>query len=379
MQILYILLTVLGFSCLSMQAEENFILLNGATKDVIKEFGSSVDERVTPACSFNIALSLMGYDTGVLQDEQAPKWDFQEGYEDYADSWVQSQTPQTWMTYSCVWYSKNIALQLGLEATQRYLSLFSYGNQDFIAGATRPAWISSSLKISPREQVDFIQKMIEGKLPISSHALQMTKNLLFKEEVSSGWKLFGKTGLGSTLDEKGNNIKVRWFVGWLESNDNFFPFAYLLQEPKVDTLQTVPRVIQLLEESNLWNLRERKMQKEMITLPEIKLVGITVRTNNKLEADNATGNIFPCVQKYFYQGLAEQIANRKKPGTTFCAYTDYETDHNGDYTYFIGEEVSDFQTELPQGFEKLTIPKQTYANFTTNPAPMPNVTLNAWY
>lgn len=61
-------------------------------------------------------------------------------------------------------------------------------------GSTNPAWVTSSLKISPKKQVEFIQKMIREKLPISSNALQMTKNLLFKEEIFNGWKLFGKKG-----------------------------------------------------------------------------------------------------------------------------------------------------------------------------------------
>ena len=383
MRIFFVLLTFLGFSCQQLRGEENFILIDGSTSEIIKEFGSNIEERVTPASSFKIVLSLMGYDAGILQDEQTPTWHFQEGYDDFLDSWKRSQNPQTWMNRSCIWFSKIIALQLGLETIEQYLSSFKYGNQDFSTGmvppgSTNPAWVSSSLTISPKEQVEFIQKIIREKLPISSNALQMTKNLLFKEEISHGWKLFGKTGLGSTVDENGKNLKVRWFVGWVESGQNFFPFAYLMQEHEIDILQTVPRVKQLLEESNLWNLREGEMQKELITMPEIKLVGICVRTSNEQELDKMKGNIFPCVQKYFHQGMAEKISNRKRPGTTFCAYTDYETDHNGEYTYFIGEEVSSFNDLLTEGFQQLVIPKQQYAKFTTNPAPMPDVIVNAW-
>ncbi|MBL4817760.1 MAG: AraC family transcriptional regulator [Deltaproteobacteria bacterium] len=120
------------------------------------------------------------------------------------------------------------------------------------------------------------------------------------------------------------------------------------------------------------------MQKESASLPEIKLVGISVRTNNKLEIDPNTGKIFGIVQKYFHGQLADQIQDRKKPGTTFCAYTNYESDHNGDYTYLIGEEVNDFGT-LPEGFEKLSIPAQAYAKFTNGPGPMPEVVREPWF
>lgn len=118
------------------------------------------------------------------------------------------------------------------------------------------------------------------------------------------------------------------------------------------------------------------MKKTHIQLPEIKLVGIIVRTNNQNEFSGA-GKIAPCVQQYFQQQLFEKISHRKNPGITFCAYTDYETDHTGDYTFFIGEEVA-VDHQLLEEFEQLTIPPQTYAKFTTESGPMPAVVVSAW-
>jgi predicted transcriptional regulator YdeE len=120
------------------------------------------------------------------------------------------------------------------------------------------------------------------------------------------------------------------------------------------------------------------MQQTTESRPEIKLVGMSVRTSYEQEADWMQGRIFPCVRSYFHSGVAEKIPNRVKPGTTFCAYTDYESDYKGAYTYFIGEEVSSFEGVLPEGLQKLTIPKQQYAKFTTAPAPMPDAVVNAW-
>lgn len=259
LRIFFILFVILGFSYQKLYGEENFILINGSTNEIIQEFGTDIAKRVTPASSFKIVLSLMGYDTGILKNEQIPLWDFQEGYDNFLESWKVSQTPQTWMTRSCIWFSKILALQLGLETIEQYLSSFEYGNQDFstgmiLPGPIHPAWVSSSLKISPKEQVKFIQKMIQGQLPVSNNALQMTKNLLFKEESALGWKFFGKTALGCTVDAQGKNLQVRWFVGWVENTQMFFPFAYLLLEQEIDMLETIPRVRQLLGESIQWNL-----------------------------------------------------------------------------------------------------------------------------
>jgi predicted transcriptional regulator YdeE len=120
------------------------------------------------------------------------------------------------------------------------------------------------------------------------------------------------------------------------------------------------------------------MKRELIIIPEIKLVGISVRTSYEKELDKMRGCIFPCVQRYFHRALFEKTSHRKKPGTTYCVYTDYETDYTGGYTYFIGEEVSSFYDPLPEGFQKISIPAQNYIKFTTDPAPMPDVILNAW-
>lgn len=120
------------------------------------------------------------------------------------------------------------------------------------------------------------------------------------------------------------------------------------------------------------------MKKQRILLPEIKLIGISIRTNNETEINPLTGKIFGCVQRYFHQGLCEKIPYRKKPGTTLCVYTDYESDHTGDYTYFIGEEVDSFDN-CPADFETHVIPQQEYIKFTNGPAAMPEVVREPWF
>lgn len=121
------------------------------------------------------------------------------------------------------------------------------------------------------------------------------------------------------------------------------------------------------------------MQKTIVQLPEKKLIGITTRTNNKqiFESDPSINKIAATVQKYFHSGLAEKIDNRKTPGTTFCVYTNYESDANGDYTYFIGEEVTSFD-KIEGDFESLIIPAQQYAKFTNQPGSMPAVCIDMW-
>lgn len=119
------------------------------------------------------------------------------------------------------------------------------------------------------------------------------------------------------------------------------------------------------------------MQKLKLKGLEKNLVGIAVRTNNKMEMDHQTAKIGPLVQKYWEEGIFNKISKRKSPGVTYCAYTNYENDFNGDYTFFIGEEVIDF-SDLKDSLTPLIVPEQTYVRFTNGPGPIPNVSVEIW-
>lgn len=119
------------------------------------------------------------------------------------------------------------------------------------------------------------------------------------------------------------------------------------------------------------------MQQILSKLPEIKLVGIKCRTNNASEKDSNNAKIGATIQRYFQTAVAEKISNRINPNTTYCAYTDYENDQDGDYTYFVGEEVSTF-SDIQEGMVKLIIPPQEYVKFTNGPGAMPLVCIDVW-
>jgi predicted transcriptional regulator YdeE len=91
----------------------------------------------------------------------------------------------------------------------------------------------------------------------------------------------------------------------------------------------------------------------------------------------SSAKIAPTIQKYFRQAVGEEIPNRKNPGTTYCVYTDYESDFTGDYTYFIGEEVK-VGGDSMEGFSSIIIPAQNYAKFTSKPGIMPEVCIDMW-
>ncbi|GAA5252031.1 hypothetical protein KNCP2_03190 [Candidatus Rickettsia kedanie] len=100
-----------------------------------------------------------------------------------------------------------------MEKFRDYVTKFDYGNHDILGdkgknnGLTN-AWLSSSLEISPEEQLTFLQKLEDNKLPVSVQAQEMTKNILFIEDFVDGWKLYGKTGSGNKLS-RDRTIKLK--------------------------------------------------------------------------------------------------------------------------------------------------------------------------
>lgn len=205
---------------------------------IVKEEGDC-ETRYAPASTFKIPLSLMGYDAGIFQDETHPEWE-RGKYEYHHNACKGSHDPKTWMRDSCVWYSQILTQKLGEQKFVAYIKKFDYGNQDLSGdkgknnGLTH-AWLSSSLQISPVEQTDFLQKLNDKKLQVSDNAYAMTQKIMFIQEFSAGWKIYGKTGSGVLpIPERTakTDIQHGWFVGWIEKNGRKIVFANHIADDK---------------------------------------------------------------------------------------------------------------------------------------------------
>ncbi len=198
------------------------------------------DRTLSPASTFKLALSLMGYDAHNLTDESKPVWPYVRGYSDWATSWEDEATPRLWMEKSIVWYSQRLTEALGAQKFQAYVQKFDYGNRDVSGnpgkhdGLTH-AWLGSSLKISPVEQLVFLRKLVRRELGVSEQAYDMTAKIADYGVQPSGWHVFGKTGAmpaskaGSRPD---GNRMYGWFVGWAIKGDRRIIFARLAGEER---------------------------------------------------------------------------------------------------------------------------------------------------
>ena len=197
--------------------------------------------RVTPASTFKMALSVMGYDAGFLKDEHTPELPFKKGYPDYGgEAWKQPTNPVRWLKYSVVWYSQQITHALGEKRLHDYAVKFGYGNADFSgdkgkANGLERSWIASSLKISPREQVEFLAKLTNRQLPVDQRAMDMTANIVETNQIADGWTVHGKTGMAYPRKSDDTFDRVHpwgWFAGWAEKGSRTVVFARLVQDEK---------------------------------------------------------------------------------------------------------------------------------------------------
>lgn len=207
----------------------------GSSEPLVQE--GRCDERISSASTFKIAISLMAFDSGVFTASDQPEWPFKEGYADWNPKWRQATTPASWMRDSVVWFSQRTTEKIGAERFSAYVDAFDYGNEDVSgdkgkANGLTNAWLSSSLQISPAEQVAFLTRMLEGKLPVDPATVEHTKKLVELGEEPSGWHIYGKTGAGMPFGEDGELLKGQpfgWYVGWAEKDDRKVVFARLVR------------------------------------------------------------------------------------------------------------------------------------------------------
>lgn len=187
------------------------------------------DQRVTPASTFKIAISLMGYDSGFLKDAHTPVLPFREGYVDWRESWRQPSDPARWMQESVVWYSQQVTQALGKERFAQYTKRFQFGNADVSGDAQHDgltlSWIGSSLRISPLEQLSFLTKLVNRQLGVSQQAYDMTAELTKYGQLPGEWDIHGKTGASDGWG---------WYVGWASKNTRTLVFARLIKKDDSD-------------------------------------------------------------------------------------------------------------------------------------------------
>lgn len=229
--------TILLLSAAPSIAKTQCSLLTDAATGAVLSRSGDCDTPMTPASTFKVPLAVMGYDSGILMDADRPAWDFQEGYADWMENWKTTVTPRDWLDKSVVWYSQELTKKLGYQKFQAYVDAFDYGNKDLAGDAGKDnglthAWLGSSLKITPLEQAQFLDKLINRKLGVSDQAYQFTAEAIQKVTLANGWVVSGKTGTSRRTNADGTSDadqrQLGWYIGWAEKDARKVIFVHLV-------------------------------------------------------------------------------------------------------------------------------------------------------
>lgn len=199
--------------------------------------------QYSPCSTFKIITTLLGLENGVISDENSTmKYN---GALYPVESWNKNLTLKEAFQTSCVWYFKQVIDEVGQNAVQKMLTDIGYGNCDiseWSGSSLNPMpdlngfWLESSLEISPKEQVQVLAKVFDGKTSASPNAISIIKKVMLIEE-KENVSLFGKTGTGK------NNA---WFVGFFEKESKRWYFAINLQDENHATGRNAQEITQAI-------------------------------------------------------------------------------------------------------------------------------------
>ena len=187
--------------------------------------------RLSPASTFKIPHALVALATGVVKTDSVERWDGVR--HEQQPEWNRDHTVISALRPSVLWFFQRIAPRIGAERMAGWLERFDYGNRD-VSGPITEYWINGRLRISPREQVQFLQHFYKGDLPIAaSHQRAVregleqrpgtVQNALGVHQMKGDWRratMNAKTGATTAA-----GVRVSWLVGALRSADRDYVFA----------------------------------------------------------------------------------------------------------------------------------------------------------
>lgn len=240
---------------LSFAARDCFLIKDLKNGKTIKKEGMC-DTSSAPNSTFKIPLAVMGFDSRILVDSTHPEWPYKKEYNATREGQKQALNPKTWLSASALWYSRMLVEKMGAEKFKFYVDSFDYGNKDVTGdkgknNSLTNSWVSSSLQITPTQQIDFLMKLLKAELPVTGDAHIKTREIMFVENLGNGWQLYGKTGTGYQSNKDGGldlDKQVGWFVGWVTNDVSTYVFARRILDDKKNSEPGGPRAKEQVKE-----------------------------------------------------------------------------------------------------------------------------------
>jgi beta-lactamase class D len=181
-----------------------------------------LSERLPPCSTYLLPHMAIALGTGVIKDTDSliafdaakhPEASF------WPQSWQRDQTFDTALKNSVQWYAQEVSTRLGSARLEQNLKRLKYGNAD-ISGGLDKFWMSSSLRITSFEQIDFLRAFRDNKLGFNPRVTKAMQDAMVIERTVD-YTIYGKYG-SCPMDD---GTYVGWLVGYLERPGKVWYFA----------------------------------------------------------------------------------------------------------------------------------------------------------
>lgn len=200
----------------SVRVQGSFILHDMGRDHWILIDSAQADVATLPASTYKVIGSLIALEDKVVPDENTPMpWD-----SIYRRQEVDRDLNlRDALKYSAYWFHRDVARRIGADRLKHWWDTVGYGNADTTDGFDK-AWVAGNLRITPRQQVEFLERLYRNDLPFSQRSMDIVKSIMVQED-TLGYILRGKTGWATP--EGGD---IAWFVGWVEKADSTGPYFF---------------------------------------------------------------------------------------------------------------------------------------------------------
>lgn len=188
-------------------------------------------KETLPASTFKIINLLIALETKTIASENdIVKWPGSTDTlkYDYRPNIYHDITVKEAFEVSAGWAFIELAKKIGKDNYKKYLTLCHYGNIN-LSQTDPDFWNFGAFGISPINQVEFLKKLYEEKLPFSKRNIEIVKKVMITEQ-NDDYTIHSKTGW-----TRENDINTGWWVGYIENKNGTYFFATrLLQDRKLN-------------------------------------------------------------------------------------------------------------------------------------------------
>lgn len=192
-------------------------------------FTDSLDAHVEtlPASTFKILNSLIALENRIILNEhEVKKWDgtTHELFGKPYPIWNKDTDLREAYKNSTIWFYVNLAEKIGRKKYKKTFNKIQYGNNNLTEPGT-DFWNYGKFGVSPKNQIEWLVKLYENKLPFAEDHMETVKKIMVSEQ-QNDTVFYDKTGWAR---KDGENIG--WWIGYMTTTDNVYFFATRIINP----------------------------------------------------------------------------------------------------------------------------------------------------